>query len=1524
MSIKTRINKVLFFFLVSMVCISTGSFATHIVGGDITYKCLGNDQYEITLTVRRDCQNGALDAQFDDPATVGIFDIFGSLQPGLGDLGRLQLAFTGEDTITNSLLFDCSAVGNPVCVHESIYTGVVNLPFNKLGYKLSYQRCCRNILLNNIEEPLETGATYFTCLTTDAMNECNSQPIFNQWPDIYICANQALTFDNSAVDSDGDELVYSLCTPRQGATIDNPQPHVPSSPPYSTVVWQTPYNLNNVLGGTPLAIDPQTGQITGTPNTVGTFVVGICVEEYRDGELLSTVMRDFEYNVRICTDPIIADFEVLDNNCDGDNVVSFNNLTTGADSYVWYFDFPNTTLTSTDENPTVTYPGQGKYTVRLEATRNSDGCTTVVERIVSNSSTPLEANFDVAFESCENGNEIRLTDTSIDPTGISCAQAWTWTISSTAGTVVTEGNPSIVDVGNAQTVNITLEVVSTSGCISSVTRTVDLSDIFPAGSFTTNLVECTDNGYLIELTNTSTGIIGNTEETWTVNDNGTIINVTGSPVQLEVSNFNISVSLMVEADNGCDIDINRDVDFSDMLPVGSFTTKLIACVGDGFLIELVNTSSGISGTGDETWTINDNGTVTNLTGNPVQVEVSGDNLTVTLMALADNNCDIDFTRNVDRSEYLPSVVISSNLDGDCQVGNGPVDMILSAGLSGGNMMASPTAYAWVVNGVSYSTPTVTIPVNPGDVVNAMVTITYDNGCILSSMTQQLTSNFAPQLSINEDLDCTGDPVYTLTDVSPAIPGVSILSQQWNVNGSVTNGPSVTFPVSDVPTPVTLTVTYSNGCVSTFTNSYTIPTGGGDPMLDYSVEAVECNDSTGTFIFTNLSTYPPCVEVESVVWVINGMTYTGSPVTVVLPLGETVDFSLTITLSDGSVLTTINDGIDTNDTINTNDIVDEIEIEVENKLAANCTDSLSLCVTNPSPNVNYEWSTDPDFNNIIGTGTTLNTLGGTEYTGTIYVRTTENVGPCGYGDTTVTIDSDAINLAFDMPFIICPGDTANFMVNNNNVNQMITYEWKGGDGQLIEGADTNNPLIGMPVDETEDFFLVLCTSNDRGCTSVDTIRFEISTNEPLQPFTSTVDSCGSLTVNFDEAPNMLDGNGWWDFGDGSGLSNEMNPTYIYDMEGNYVVTLIDSSEVCPMEPVSLEIFVGDLDIFVEADTITYADDETPVVTAETNANNAMVTWCTLAGDSIYTGNPLEGYDPPMDTMTLIVKVEDSFGCTAQDTVVLIRDVDNSEECLESVNITGPDMNLVCIGDTFQLCITMADDCVLEDYTYMWEDNGCIIDGQGTPKLTATTDDDKTFNVVITSIATGQDSMYSYDVSISNPSVTITVPPENINVDGPFVCLGQSVTLTAEGDPDCEYIWSTGETGQTIEVDPSEAMTYTVICINALGCETTSMEFILNVIPPQCDESDVFLPNAFSPNGDNTNDVFQVRSKFIRSMELLVQNRWGEEVFLTTNIERGWDGTYKGKELAPDVFTYCLKVTCINDGEYVKVGNVSLMK
>jgi hypothetical protein len=234
-------QKIIFCFL--LVLCTHWLHATHIVGGEMNYTCLGNNNYEITLTIFRDCYNGSPNALFDDPASIGIFsgNDFLLLEEVLIPLDPML-----DDTLNPVLSSECLVVPPDVCVHTTTYTTVVNLPPQIGGYILAYQRCCRNQTISNIVDPLDTGATYSVFISEKALLECNSNPKFNAWPPLYICVNEPISFDQSAIDIDGDSIVYKLCTPLEGAEPGDPMPQPPNPPPYSPVTWIDPPTMKPI------------------------------------------------------------------------------------------------------------------------------------------------------------------------------------------------------------------------------------------------------------------------------------------------------------------------------------------------------------------------------------------------------------------------------------------------------------------------------------------------------------------------------------------------------------------------------------------------------------------------------------------------------------------------------------------------------------------------------------------------------------------------------------------------------------------------------------------------------------------------------------------------------------------------------------------------------------------------------------------------------------------------------------------------------------------------------------------------------------------------------------------------------------------------------------------------------------------------------------------------------------------------------------------------------------------------------
>ncbi len=432
-----------------------GAMATHIVGGEIGYRCLGENQYEIIVRVYRDCFNGSLNAPFDDPASLGIFD-----RDGLLVESRL-IPFISDDTVT-TVVEDCLVIPGNVCVHTTTYIDTIELEPIPGGYQLVYQRCCRNVTVQNIVEPLETGATYDIVLTEEAMRLCNSSPVFREWPPIFICADRPLLFDHSAIDIDGDSLVYELCVPFQGGTFAEPKPQPPNNPPYDTVVWEEGYSVDNVLGaGNPLTINGGNGLMQAVPGRLGQFVVGVCVKEYRDGQLLSMTRRDFQYNVISCRN-IMATFESPDTLCD-ELTVEFTNTTEGADSFLWLFDFPNLNPNSNEKSPVFTFPDTGVYEVALISDPDNIQCTdTTIQTVVLINST-VEADFQLDVFDCQEDAVLELTDFSTD--SISTVVSWFWEVIYGGAVQMTsnEENPEFIVPRDVQGV-VRLTATTSSGC----------------------------------------------------------------------------------------------------------------------------------------------------------------------------------------------------------------------------------------------------------------------------------------------------------------------------------------------------------------------------------------------------------------------------------------------------------------------------------------------------------------------------------------------------------------------------------------------------------------------------------------------------------------------------------------------------------------------------------------------------------------------------------------------------------------------------------------------------------------------------------------------------------------------------------------------------------------------------------------------------------------------------------------------------------------------------------------------------
>lgn len=389
----TRLLSTLIF---AFLC-SISSWATHLVGGTISYEYLGADQYEITLKIYRDCgPDNTNGTNFDAIAYLGIYSQ-GSLvsNPGLSNLFVTLLP--------NDPGIPCLSVPSTVCIEEGVYTTIETLPPVEGGYDIVYQRCCRTPAIINLFIPEDTGNTYLAHVPgTDELNGFNSSPHFNTLPPSFICIDTPLSLDHSATETDGDSLVYSLCDPFHGASPDLPNPSLPDPPPYVNVTWETGYNWDDPITANPsFAIDSESGLLTGTPTAPGKYAIGICVSEYRNDTLVCSIIRDLVFNIGTCQPDILALFSSPSEPCVGLEIDFINN-SFNSDEYIWDFGVPGTMSdTSTVFNPTFVYPETGYYDVTLIAmpgTVCTDSLTLTVPVF-----EPITANFDAPLLICGNG-----------------------------------------------------------------------------------------------------------------------------------------------------------------------------------------------------------------------------------------------------------------------------------------------------------------------------------------------------------------------------------------------------------------------------------------------------------------------------------------------------------------------------------------------------------------------------------------------------------------------------------------------------------------------------------------------------------------------------------------------------------------------------------------------------------------------------------------------------------------------------------------------------------------------------------------------------------------------------------------------------------------------------------------------------------------------------------------------------------------------------------------------------------------
>jgi len=547
----------------------------------------------------------------------------------------------------------------------------------------------------------------------------------------------------------------------------------------------------------------------------------------------------------------------------------------------------------------------------------------------------------------------------------------------------------------------------------------------------------------------------------------------------------------------------------------------------------------------------------------------------------------------------------------------------------------------------------------------------------------------------------------------------------------------------------------------------------------------------------------------------------------------------------------------------------------------------------------------------------------------------------------------------------PTGTATVLVNGGSGN--YSYQWDAAAANQTTSTATTLGVGTYTVTVTD--FTLGCTK-DTTFTIVDNNNMNVSIGSS-QNITCNGANDGTASVNFSGGAGPYTFS-WSPSGSTDSTATGLSP-------GMQTVTVTDSdgcqngSAIIINEPNPVTVSFTNI-----ADVLCFGGSTGEATAVATGGNGSTYNYnWSPTGQTSATGINL-----PADTY--IVVATDSSGCTGSDSVTITEPATGLISTMSVNDVScngGTDGNATAtpsggtapysyswtngggtaatsnnVGDgTYIVSITDTNGCSTTDTAIISEPTAMVLSLDSTDAICGMTDGTATVT------ATGGTGPYTYlwnaaagnqttstATNIGSGNYSVTVTDDNGCASTGTVTVGQidnmvaamsanpssgvyplPVTFTNGSQNTNTYEWNFGDGNTATTSDLSSVSnnyiapgvyTVTLIATNAGGCSDTAY-LTINVL----EESILIVPNVFSPNGDGINDEFITQYLYITEFECIVINRWGQEMFHTTNIDQGWNGKKQGgDECSEGTYYYVIKATGIDNKEYDLNGTVTLFR
>ena len=507
--------------------------------------------------------------------------------------------------------------------------------------------------------------------------------------------------------------------------------------------------------------------------------------------------------------------------------------------------------------------------------------------------------------------------------------------------------------------------------------------------------------------------------------------------------------------------------------------------------------------------------------------------------------------------------------------------------------------------------------------------------------------------------------------------------------------------------------------------------------------------------------------------------------------------------------------------------------------------------------------------------------------------------------TIVIDSLNVSLP-GVPSKICVPKQLTFdpqvvSISGDQSPQSLAYHWTFGTGNPNDTANQRSP--SFLYQQPGSYTVRLTVRSAYGC--VQQVTKTILASQGLAPYiTGPSEICQQATATFKGNIQLPGQPAWlWLFDDGSTVSQQNPPPKEYDQAGNFPVKLVVNNNGC----------IDTVTQMLQVDALPAAS----VTPHEFNLCQGSSVTLTAAGGASYSWSPGTGLNnlsaalvvasPAINTI-YVVTVTDVKGCKNKD----------------SANVTVIHPFAMQVTDAVSLCMGQSVTLnVSGPNTYQWINNTTGLSSVSIGNPVASPAGTTTYTV------TGTDL---YKCFTDTAGIIVTVSPLPVVDAGPpaVILAGSSYQLQPAYSADV-IKWNWSPPGYLSCADcaaplakPAQSELYTLTVANQAGCvasDTVSVKLF-------CSESRIFIPTAFSPNGDGVNETFSILGDGISSIHYFrIYDRWGTLVFEHSNYRVGdrngsWDGRYKGLPVPQGSYVYFAELSCGNE-TYVQKGSVTVL-